>query len=50
LFGLNKKSESDEPTIASAASPAAKTSSPPGQLGGVGQPEAVTARKRMYSR
>jgi hypothetical protein len=50
LFGLNKKSESDEPTIASAASPAAKTSSPPGPLGGVGQPEAVTARKRMYSR
>jgi hypothetical protein len=50
LYGLNKKFEPDEPTIASAASPTAKNPSPPGQLGGVGQTDTVTARKRMFSR
>jgi hypothetical protein len=48
LYGLNKIFESDEPTIASAASPIAKTPSPPEQLRGVGHTE--TVRKHMYSR
>jgi hypothetical protein len=50
LYGLNKKFETDEPTIASAASPTAKTPSPPGRLRGVGHTETETARKPMYSR
>jgi hypothetical protein len=50
LYGLNKKFEPDEPAIASAASPTAKTPSPPGRLRGAGHSEAMPARKPMDSR
>ena len=48
LYGLNKRIEPDEPAIASAASPTAKTPSP-GHLHGVGHTDTLTARKPMDS-